>query len=229
MKAFHVISWPILFLFPYVLFHLLFSANINEVKNQAKVVNSKDTVWIFNGNNLSNLRSILVQPVKNIKQLYRIKNNSIYFKGGYKGYFRTKKKYSDFKLHAEWKWTEKKEKGNSGILLFIQPPDTIWPKCVQINFKKNHAGDLIAMNGASFKEAIGKKKNTAVILSNSSENLLGKWNECDIISQADSLSVYINGVLQNKATKIKNNFGTIGWQLEGKSIALRNFYLIKSK
>ena len=190
---------------------------------------ANDTVRIFNGKDLSNLVLILAGHKKNAGKFYKIKNGSIYFKAGYKGYLRTKETYSSYKLHAEWKWTDKSEKGNSGILIDIQSPDTVWPECIQINFKENHAGDLIAMNGAQFNEAVGKPNTTALMLNKSSENPKGQWNTCDIISKGDSILVYINNVLQNKATGIKVNKGKIGWQLETKPIALRNIYLIPGK
>lgn len=189
--------------------------------------NDKDTVWIFNGKNLSNLELILENKNTDMGNLYNIKNNVLYIKAGNKGYLRTKDKYFDFYLHAEWKWTEKDENGNSGILLFIQPPDTIWPDCIQVNLKAEHAGDLIAMNGADFKEAAGKPKSTAVIFSEASEKPEGEWNSCNVFCMKDSMKVYINGVLQNKASGIINHSGTLGLQLEGKPIAFKNVYLIK--
>lgn len=212
------------------LFVLSFSlSETNQTSLNHKVNVSKDTVWIFNGKDLSNLKIILDKSNINDKDICTIKDSVVYFSAMYKGYLRTKEKFSNFDLHAEWKWTEKNEKGNSGILVFIQPPDTIWPNCIQINFKERHAGDLIAMNGAEFEEAAGKPNNTAVMLSSSSENPEGNWNSCDIFGRADSIFVYINGKLQNKATKIINPNGYVGWQLEGKPIALRSLFLIIKK
>jgi 3-keto-disaccharide hydrolase len=199
----------------------------NKINVNQKIKDLKDTVWIFNGKDLSNLKLVLENKNLNAGSLYNIENKILYFTSEPKGYLRTKVKYSNFYLHAEWMWTQKQEQGNSGILLYIQSPDTVWPNCIQVNLKANHAGDLIAMDGASFNEAEGKPKNTAVILSASSEKPEGEWNSCNIISINDSMIVYINDVLQNKATKIINNSGTIGLQLEGKSIAFKNIYLIK--
>ncbi len=198
--------------------------NLNSKLNSNEKL---DTVWIFNGRDLSNLKLVPADKNKNLTDFYEIKNRAIYFKAGYKGYLRTKKNYSAFKLHAEWMWPEKDEKGNSGILVDIQSPDTVWPKCVQINFKEDNAGDLIAMNGAEFKEAVGKPKDTALKLSKSSEKPAGEWNTCDIICSGDSMVVYVNNILQNKATKILEPTGKIGWQLETKPIGLRNIYLTK--
>jgi len=197
-----------------------------EFNNYIEQHKTKNIVRIFNGHDISNLQLVLGKKNASKEKLYSIKDSAIYFNGGFKGYLRTREKYSNFYLHAEWKWLEKSEKGNSGILVFIQPPDTVWPKCIQINFKEKHAGDLIAMNGAEFKEAEGKPKNTVVIFSKPSEKPIGEWNLCDIKCVGNSMSIYINGVLQNKATKISTSNGMIGWQLEGKAVALKNIYLI---
>jgi 3-keto-disaccharide hydrolase len=202
------------------------SSNDYETSVNKKIKNSRDTTWIFNGKDLSNLKLILDNQNINTDSIYGVKNKSIFFKKGYKGFLRTKEKYSNFYLHAEWMWPQMGEKGNSGILVFIQPPDTIWPNCIQVNFKEDHAGDLIGMSGAEFKEATGKPQNTAVI-SKSSEKPEGEWNTCDVICEGDSLIAKINGIIQNKATKIANHNGAIGWQLEGKAIALKNIYLIQ--
>lgn len=196
-----------------------------DFNQKIKKLKDKDTVWIFNGKDLSNLELVLENKNADKSNLYKIKDKILYIKT--KGYLRTKNKYSNFFLHSEWKWTEKDEKGNSGILIYIQPPDTVWPNCIQVNLKANHAGDLIAMDGAGFKEAEGKPNNTALIFNPSSEKPEGEWNSCNILCLDDSMTVYINGVLENKASGIINHNGTIGLQLEGKPIAFKNVYLIE--
>jgi len=143
------------------------------------------------------------------------------------GYFYTTKDYSNFKLHAEWSWFKRQENANSGILLFIQNPDIVWPECIQVNYKENHAGDLIGMNGAKSSETIGKPNDIEPKHLSSSEKPTGEWNECDVIARGDSLEVYINGILQNKAAHINFTRGKIGFQLEGKPVKFRNMYLLK--
>jgi len=143
------------------------------------------------------------------------------------GYFYTTKDYSNFKLHAEWSWFKRQENANSGILLFIQNPDIVWPECIQVNYKENHAGDLIGMNGAKSSETIGKPNDIEPKHLSSSEKPTGEWNECDVIARGDSLEVYINGILQNKAAHINFTRGKIGFQLEGKPVKFRNMCLLK--
>jgi hypothetical protein len=189
--------------------------------------NMSDTTYIWNGKDFSNLKFVLRDNKVLSNSDYSIKDHVLSFNTKKVGYFRTEKKYSSFKIHAEWRWPEKVEKGNSGILVFIQPPDTVWPKCIQVNFKKDNAGDLIAMNGTMFKEATGKPNDTALKLHKSNEKSFGEWNTCDAICQGDSILVYVNGKLQNRATHINVKSGTVGFQLEGKPIEFGNIYIVK--
>lgn len=189
--------------------------------------NGADTVRLFSGNSVDDFEFVLVNnqfPVK-----YKIENNEILFEGNQTGYFRTKKSYSDYKLHAEWKWPEKNEKGNSGILIHTQKPDSVWPSCLQVQLKNGSAGDFIGMNNVSVKETRGKAKETAAKLMASSEFPEGIWNSCDVICKNDSIEVFVNGILQNKGTECNFTGGTIGFQLEGKPIAFRNLFLINHK
>jgi hypothetical protein len=214
--------FPLLIL---LIFFLVETFPSDQIKIKSK--DHKDTVWIFNGKDLSNLKFVPEKTGTNLNDIFMIRNNAVIFQKDCKGYIRTKEKYSEFKLHAEWRWPEKGEKGNSGILLFIQKPDTVWPNCIQVNFKENHAGDLIAMNGAKFKEASEIHNDIVPLISKTTERPEGKWNSCDLVSEGDSLIVQINGVIKNKAKKIVNNSGMVGWQLEGKPIELKNIFLIK--
>jgi 3-keto-disaccharide hydrolase len=205
----------------------LFAAKSPDKANNVNTDNMSDTTYLWNGKNFDNLKFVLRDKKVLSKLDYSIKDHVLLFNTKKVGYFRTEKKYSSFKIHAEWRWPEKIEKGNSGILLFIQPPDTVWPKCIQVNFKKDNAGDLIAMNGTMFNEAAGKPKDTALKLHESNEKSFGGWNTCDAICRGDSIIVYVNGRLQNKATHVNVKNGTVGFQLEGKSIEFRNIYLVK--
>jgi hypothetical protein len=162
-------------------------------------------------------------------KLFLMENGTMVFTTNEVGYFRTKNIYRDYKLHVEWKWPEKAANFNSGVLVHTQKPDSVWPNCIQVQLKQQRAGDLIAMYGAMFNEAVGKPKDTAERISNSTEKLEGEWNSCDIICMNDSVIVYVNGVIQNKATKTNYNEGSIGFQLEGKPISFRNIFLTKSK
>jgi hypothetical protein len=188
-----------------------------------------DTVFLWNGKSLNGLELIIKTKNGSSENSYIIKERILHFFGNQIGYFRTKEKYSNYKLHVEWRWPEADENGNSGILIHTQQPDTVWPKCIQVQLKKDNAGDLIAMNGSTLKETIGKPKETAIKLKPSNEFQETQWNSCEVQCAGDSLLVYVNGLLQNSGTGSNLSPGTIGFQLEGKPIEFRNLYLLKNK
>jgi hypothetical protein len=50
-----------------------------------------------------------------------------------------------------------------------------------------------------------------------------------VVCKSNTIDVYVNGVLQNKATGVNVSSGHICLQSEGKDIQFRNVYLIKDK
>ena len=159
------------------------------------------------------------------KDTFEIKNGVVHLYGIQHGYFRTKKVFSNYELHAEWRWPEENEKANGGILIHTQLPDTVWPKCIQVQLKEGRAGDFIAMNGAELKETKGKPKDTAPMMVSSSEKKEGEWNSCDVICTKNSIIVYVNKRMQNSGSESNFEKGFIGFQMEGKPIEFRNIYL----
>jgi hypothetical protein len=164
-----------------------------------------------------------------VESVYKIQNGVLHINGGQIGYFKTKEIFSNYKLHTEWRWIEQNENGNSGVLVNSQKPDTVWPNCIQVQLKKDNAGDFIAMSGASLKETIGKPNETSPKFYPSNEKPECEWNSCDIVCSGDSILVYVNGLYQNKGTHCNSKNGTIGFQLEGKPVEFRNIFLIKNK
>lgn len=176
-------------------------------------------------NKVSNLKSsdweyIIKDKSANPTDVFRIENGIMNISGISTGYFRTKKSYSNFVLTLDWRWTKKL--GNSGVLIHIQPKDSIWPVCYQVQQKANAAGDIICMNGLWAKECTDSVKFTIPKFQASNELPLGEWNTMKIICRKNLIKVYVNGVLQNKITKLTVNKGYIGFQNEGTPIEFRN-------
>jgi hypothetical protein len=112
--------------------------------------------------------------------------------------------------------------GNSGVLVHIQPLDTIWPACYQVQQKSNAAGDIICMNGLWAKECTDSIKFTVLKMQPSNEKPLGEWNSMQIISMNNTLRVFVNGNMQNRVTGLTVGKGFIGFQNEGKPLEFRN-------
>jgi len=195
--------------------------------NNAPEQKGGKTEALFNGKNLKNwvfyLRDSSVDPEK----VFTVKNGVIHITGDPFGYMRTKKAYSDYTLKLEWRWPE--EATNSGVFVHAQLPDTIWPRCIENQLKAGSAGDFVCMNGASMNEQTSKTARVVVKKNASNEKTPGEWNLMEVKCYGSTVEVYINGLLQNKATGTNISSGHICLQSEGKAIEFRNVAITRLK
>lgn len=183
------------------------------------------TVTLFNGENLDGWKPVLKDASVDPATVWSAQDGVLRCEGAPFGYIRTTEAYSNYKLHVEWRWVEKPT--NSGILLHITGPDQIWPQCIEAQLKYQNAGDFYAIGGTGFAELkdglqLPKKHD-------SNENAPGQWNTYDILCQDDTITLSVNGLLQNAATQTTVNVGTIGLQSEGSPIEFRNITLTSLK
>jgi hypothetical protein len=142
------------------------------------------------------------------------------------GYIATTASYRNYRLHAEWRWTDKP--GNSGALVHISsgPKDRQWPVCLQVQWKNKAAGDLLPMAGATFSEPLSTPPGAKTPQLNhsavDSERPVGEWNTSDVVCRGSAIEVSINGVTQNRVTGVSVSEGKVGFQLEGTPFELRN-------
>ncbi|WP_158206805.1 3-keto-disaccharide hydrolase [Pseudoduganella flava] len=145
------------------------------------------------------------------------------------GFLATTASYRNYRLHVEWRWTDKP--GNGGVLLHIAdgPMDRVWPTSIQVQTKHGAAGDLLPMAAATFAEpptsAPGAQPVIKAHTAPASERPAGEWNSADIVCRDGTIDVTINGVPQNRVTQAKPAEGRIGFQLEGAAYQLRNVTL----
>ena len=222
--------YPLDFILPLIAL-LIFSFTLTyaERKNCSTVQPSsvEDTLYFFKGDKINNLYLVTKNANVNTEDVYSIENGTLHYNSPEQSYLRTEDEFENYTFHCEWRWKTEDEKGNSGILIHLQKPDSVWPKCMQIQLKKDNAGDLIAMSGVESDQTTGKVKETGAKLSPSNENPGIEWNSCDIICRNDSVTVYINGLLQNTGTNMNVKKGAVALQLESRPIIFRNTYLIK--
>jgi len=159
--------------------------------------------------------------------LYSVKEGSIFIAGEPFGYLRTAKKYTDYKLHVEWRWVGKGT--NSGIFQRVQDNDQVWPEGVECQLMDGKAGDLVMLSGARIKEIpfdpavqfpVKDRKDKGMQI----ELPYGQWNRAEIICKGHDMLVYINGRFENKAT-LERTEGYIALQSEGGPIEFRNIYI----
>ena len=195
----------------------------NETKDNYSMA---DTLFFFKGNEINNVHLITKNANVNKAQIFTLENGVLIYNSPEQSYLRTNEEYENYKFHCEWRWMTPDEKGNSGVLIHVQQPDSVWPKCMQVQLKKDYAGDLLGMSGAQCDQTIGKPKDTGDKLNSSNEKPGIEWNDCDIICKNDSVVVYINGLLQNTGTNLNIRKGAIALQLESWPIMFRNVFII---
>jgi 3-keto-disaccharide hydrolase len=158
---------------------------------------------------------------------WSVTNGVIHCTGRPSGYLRTTQAYSNCVLTVEWRFVKIAPRAdNTGVLVYIQPPDKVWPQCVQVQGKHDHQGDIFVMAGAECREHKGLNANTPVSMRGpSNENPVGVWNTNVTICAGDVVKAVINGKLMNEITDCTISSGFIGVQSEGGDIEIRKIYL----
>ncbi len=196
---------------------------------------SGEKEFLFNGQDLDNWVIYTDDASVNPDSYYYVKDGFIENTGVPMGYMRTKKSYSNYRLHVEWRYPEKPT--NSGILLHAFGPDAIWIKHYQAQLKYMKAGDFIinavdesAQVGDSLYVSTEEVKELIPKMHESNEyEAGGEWNSYDIVCKDNTIKISVNGLLQNVASNCSRSEGYIGLQAEGSKIQFRNIWIKKIK
>ena len=199
---------------------------------QLSAAESTDTnefpaINLFNGKNLDGWKYVSAANAP-LTNTWTVRNGILHCTGKPTGYLRTENfSFHDFKLTVDWRFVKLAPKAdNTGVLVHIQEPDQVWPKCVQCQGKHGAQGDLFLMMGAESKEHRGQDKNTPLPKrAASNEKPIGEWNTCELICAGDSVKAFINGELMNEATECTVRSGAVGIQSEGAEIEIRRITL----
>lgn len=181
---------------------------------------------IFNGKDLANWNFVIDNDSVPAEDVYSVDNGVIRIKGEPLGYMYSEKKYRNYTLELEYRWAE--EESNSGIFIFIEEPLSPFPKGIECQLAAGNAGDLVLLAGANLEEYVlpeGVTERPQFPIVNkqqpSNEKPAGEWNKIKITANEGIIEVYVNDILQNRATnQVKE--GHIGLQSEGKEIHFRN-------
>lgn len=138
--------------------------------------------------------------------------------GEIKGFLATVERYDDFELKFEWKYP-KDANGNSGILVYTQDEERIWPTSVQIQLHQPKAGSIFPSGDAMTDNTRDVDLNLA--------HPVNMWNEGNIISRKGRLTVEINGKKAGEVTGARPSTGRIALQSEGSEVHFRNLKLRK--
>jgi hypothetical protein len=218
MKSFPIglILWAATLMFVAATFPV--SAQPNETP-----VTPTNEIALFDGNSLSGWTFVSQGTNAPAASIWSVTNGVIVCQGRPNGYARTLQKYRDYQLHAEWRYPD--GAGNSGFFLHLNPPDKVWPFCFEAQLLSGSAGE-VRMNGGSKADGLTAQFPISIPRQQaSSEKPLGEWNACDIVCRANTITVRVNGMLQNTVTGTSAVSGTIGLQAEGKLVEFRHLVL----
>jgi hypothetical protein len=178
---------------------------------------------IWNGRDLTGWKTFFTNEV-NFAELWSATNGVLHLAGKPMGYLRTEKVFADFHLHVEWRWPTEVSNNNSGVFVFMNQPEAIWPVSVECQLKNGSAGELVGQGGVDFTAPLINKKKRAKI-SKPTEHAMGEWNAYDIYCRSNTIETFVNGVHQVFVDTVTVSNGNVGLQLEGFPVEFRNMWL----
>ncbi len=184
---------------------------------------------IFNGKDLSNWEFVVENNAVPAEEVFSTEGGIINIKGDPFGYMYTKKKYTNFTLDLEYRWVG--DASNSGVFFLIEETSNPFPRGIECQLWAGRAGDLVLLSGADLNEyvlpeGVDVRPDFPIITKQqaSSENETGEWNSVQVSVVDGNITIYVNGVLQNRASSNVKE-GHIGLQSEGKEVQFRNLVI----
>jgi Domain of Unknown Function (DUF1080) len=162
------------------------------------------------------------------EKTWSITNGVIHCTGKPSGYLRTKKHFHDFLLTVEWRFVKvARHADNTGVLVNMQLPDKVWPKCIECQGQDHKQGDFWLHSGAAAAghRGDGKKSISAPMSVPPNEKSPGEWNTYQVITSGNTVEIIVNGKSMNKITGCNPSSGFIGIQSEGAEIEIRKIQL----
>jgi len=216
MKSFFIFRFALALLFATTAPSLLAQTNEPPIAPTQRVE-------LFDGKGLSGWTFVSKDTNAPAASIWSVTNGVIVCEGKPNGYVRTLQTYRDYQLHVEWRWPD--GPGNSGVFLHINPPDKVWPLCFEAQLQAGSAGEIRCNGGSLVHELTAQNLRSVPRRQPSSEKPAGEWNSYDIVCRSNTVTVRVNGTLQNEITGSSVDAGAIGLQAEGKPVEFRNIFL----
>ena len=213
------------------IFATLWLAGVVSAQTAPAALSPASHVELFNGKDFTGWTFSMKNNADPLAT-WSVTNGVIHCTGAPIGYIRSTQTYANYVLTVEWRFLKVTPKANNtGVLVHMQLPDQVWPRCVQVQGKHLRQGDLFLMMGAESKEHKGMNANTPIPLRGEpNEHPVGEWDTVKTICQtaADgtgTITAYVNGRLMNETTECTVTNGFIGIQSEGGDIEIRKLCL----
>jgi hypothetical protein len=155
-------------------------------------------------------------------EAWTLKDGVISTTGQPNGFLRSKKKYRNFILRADWRfqkgWKKPRtgnEWPNAGFFIHAGPIDNGWPQSLEVQGYFGEAGSVFGVRGGKIT---GAKRGPFV----KDRPEFGSWDHYEVTSIDGKVTVVLNGVLVNEGTGAFPAEGNICLQSEGWPVYYRN-------
>ena len=175
-------------------------------------------IQLFNGADLTGWRAVDGGKKVDPKTNWQVKDGVLRCNDTGRGYLYHTRSLAEFELTLEWRWP--KRGGDSGVWLMIAKPGQA--ACLEAQLLAGSAGDFWVVGNFPVTVRGQRVHGRAAKLADSSERPLGQWNRMTIRIIAGTVSVHVNGVLQNQAANCPRAPAHIALQNEGTVIEFRN-------
>lgn len=198
--------------------------------NPPAPADTKEPTGLFNGKDLSGWVNVNCAP-----NTFRAEAGEIITNGTPTGFLRTAKQYENFTLSFEWKHTNVKDPGNSGLFVWgdaLPAVGTGYTRGIEVqvlvNLEKEGQytshGDLFSIWGATCKPVRPHPKGAQRCLP--SERRCkggGEWNTYDVTGRDGTLTLAVNGKVVSEVKECKPRKGYLALESEGAECRFRNF------
>jgi hypothetical protein len=184
------------------------------------------SIELFNGKNFDGW-AFCMKTNADPALTWSVSDGVIHCTGQPYGYARTTRAYHDYRLTVIWRFVKvAPHANNTGIFVHTQPPDNVWPVCVECQGEDRHQGDFILHAGVGADgHPAGKKSISLHQMGPSNENPAGEWDTNQIVCRGNAIDLYVNGKAMNHLTGCNFSSGFIALQSEGGEIEVRKLTL----
>ena len=138
-----------------------------------------------------------------------------------KGYLFSKASHQNFTWRAEFRFVPDPDgapdRENTGFLLFIQEPQKVWPRSLEVQGKPVEMGQIRPNGGI---KAVELEDNPAA--REAARRPTGEWNQIEIDCVDGAVTATLNGTIVCKGQAGELRSGLIGLQSENYPVQFRN-------
>ena len=194
----------------------------------AQTITPTERVDLFDGKDFAGFTFFMRSNSPPEKTWSITTNGCIHCGGRPPGFLRTEKTYANYHLTVEWRFVKvAPHADNTGVLVHMQLPDKVWPKCIECQGQNQKQGDFWLQSGSSADgySGDGKKAVHVPMTGPPNENPIGEWDTYEVIAKDNTVEIIVNGKSMNKITGANVTSGFIGIQSEGADIEVRKIFL----